>query len=1736
MSFCSVLYFLAGLWIPSGLWSLAMPESRAKTRKLPAGDRAFRPSHVPTVVPRSPHPTRDLPATSYEETSLVGLDTPSQVSASRYASEEAGKTADELQRLLEREEMELELEEAERKRQDELLERERRVVDDRRFAKDAELRRQRRSTEASGYLSEDADKAFRPVGGAMESTSAVPTLPSLGVTGVAGGMPPTSDGSYAGMVGGFPLTSGLGVAPGAGSALDMSVVLANLFAQQAERDRLDRQERRVDRALERDRMAELLRVNRDREDEVRTSREQRAEKRELKVDLLKGLGGYKEGAHLVGYLAKFERVMTDCDLPKESWPERLTAHMPERLSTRMAQLRSRGADYSEIKAELLLAVGENAQAYGYKLFDGDFEKIKGYSPSQLTDWVDRVCRGVFQGASSVEDCVVKLALAYTRHFLPHDGRAFLRGRVINSMRDLCVCVEEWMASRQEGNFYRPRVSGGGSGSSGISRGGFQRSSQERNSVSSRSSNGFQFTCYKCNEKGHRSFECPKSGIGGRSSEPRKIVCYHCQKEGHIAPECPDKKQQPNKKPGIPRKVSQLRAGKGSSKNTVEGKVNGVKCKILIDSGADIAFVPRTLIGHDVNECGEVKVSGVYGGADTFSSTNVEFELAGEKVYKLAVIDEMSTEKLCIIPFQLCNANECALFSRALHGANVNVLTRAQVSDERELDVNEVEIVNELNGSLDEENVEEESANDDLRDCPVVLPSGEVGDADSTQETRESVVEESASGVSEDVSSPGGEGNNVSEDISDCVPRKFGDLQNCTNMSDSTSCEIIKCIGEFSVGKDGEKFREAVREDKSLQTWRSLADRKERGFRWKNGVLVKEMIVDWEERAEVIVVPKSYRERILVLSHDRCGHLGSDKVLRALSKRFLWPGMAKEVGGYCRGCDTCQRRSRHVPRRAPAVERPILSEPFESVAVDLVGPLPKGKGGARYLLTYVCMATRWPEAIPLRSITAKSVAEALLEIFSRTGIPELVLTDQGSQFVGKVMSNLCSLLGIERVRTSPYHPQSNGVVERMHGTLKAVLGKSIENEKDWVGLVPLALFVLRQMPHADSGMSPFDLTYGFRVRTPLDVLYSCLLDEERVSSCVKGRECEWAMLLAERLDMVRDQAALKEAVAKGGRMAYLNKGTKLRKFAKGEQVLYRVPGRTSKLSDSWEGPYVVLEVIGKVNYRIGKENARKHSKVVHVNCIKKYVEGYSVKRLDVVLDEVQETRCELKGVCDGYNEDELKSLMVEFGDLFSEVPGKTEVVAISIDTGGERPVSQAPYSVPLGIRGKVRSEIENLERLGIIERCESPWSSPLVPVRKPNGDGRLCVDYRRVNAITVREPYFIPSFQEMVELVGRGKVLSKIDLAKGFHQVGVSEADRDKTAFVCPFGKFRFVRMPFGLTNAPAVFQRCMDIVLKDCVSCSRVYIDDVLVVSNSWEEHVRDLRKVFKALQDAGLRCKREKCDFGKRKLHFLGHWIGDGELAVPEARVKAIADYPQPKNRRQLRSFLGLLSYYRSFISGFHRYSSVLSPHTSGPPAEPLAWTAGMIQAFEGLRVSLCSYVKLCVPCVSDDFVLETDACASGVGAVLSVCRDDVLKPVGFFSRQLRGAQTRYSAQELEGLAVLESVNHFSFYLYGRRFKIITDHKGLASMKLGRQKNRRLHGWAMKLADYDYDIEYRAGKENCVADCLSRGFRECEDEERAEVDGVSEDGEDVRVSEESDSHFFRGGGDVGSRSRSPHS
>ena len=250
----------------------------------------------------------------------------------------------------------------------------------------------------------------------------------------------------------------------------------------------------------------------------------------------------------------------------------------------------------------------------------------------------------------------------------------------------------------------------------------------------------------------------------------------------------------------------------------------------------------------------------------------------------------------------------------------------------------------------------------------------------------------------------------------------------------------------------------------------------------------------EYEIEKLVLPKACRRKVLELGHEipLAGHLGMEKTRQRILRRFYWPTIFKDVEEYCRCCDRCCDRCQKINTRkvppAPLIPLPVITEPFRRIAMDIVGPLPRSRLDNRFILVICDYATRYPKAIPLRSIDAVHVAEELIKVFARVGVPEEILTDQGSNFTSQLLAELYRLLYVHPIRTSPYHPQTDGLVERFNQTLKNILRKAATEEgKDWDKLVPYLLFAYREVPQASTGFSPFELLHGRDVRGPLDIL-------------------------------------------------------------------------------------------------------------------------------------------------------------------------------------------------------------------------------------------------------------------------------------------------------------------------------------------------------------------------------------------------------------------------------------------------------------------------------------------------------------------------------------------------------------------------------------------------------------------------------------------------------------------------
>ena len=398
-----------------------------------------------------------------------------------------------------------------------------------------------------------------------------------------------------------------------------------------------------------------------------------------------------------------------------------------------------------------------------------------------------------------------------------------------------------------------------------------------------------------------------------------------------------------------------------------------------------------------------------------------------------------------------------------------------------------------------------------------------------------------------------------------------------------------------------------------------------------------------------------------------------------------------------------------------------------------------------------------------------------------------------------------------------------------------------------------------------------------------------------------------------------------------------------------------------------------------------------------------------------------------------------------------------------------------------------AEIEKMKATKVIVPSSSQLSSPIVPVRKKDGSLRICIDYRKLNAVSCSDAYPIPRIDDLIDLLGTATYISTLDLAKGYWQVPLSPDAAAKTAFPSPIGLFEFTVMPFGLQGAPATFQRLMDSVLADLSFCA-AYLDDVIIFSKSWMEHVVHLERVIERLEKAGLTFKASKCQIGMRECVYLRHVVGNGCVKPESSKIEAVSSFPVPRTKKQVRSFLGLSGYYRRFIPDYASVAAPLSDLTRKSLPKEVNWTEKCHKAFGTLKQYLEGSPILKNPDFSCGFVLQTDASDYGVGAVLSQADDDgVEHPVAYYSRKFLERERRYSTVENECLAIKLSIQAFKVYLLGRHFVVQTDHHALTWLHRLKENNARLSRWSLALQPYDFEVKYRAGKLNGNADALSR-------------------------------------------------
>ena len=450
-------------------------------------------------------------------------------------------------------------------------------------------------------------------------------------------------------------------------------------------------------------------------------------------------------------------------------------------------------------------------------------------------------------------------------------------------------------------------------------------------------------------------------------------------------------------------------------------------------------------------------------------------------------------------------------------------------------------------------------------------------------------------------------------------------------------------------------------------------------------------------------------------------------------------------------------------------------------------------------------------------------------------------------------------------------------------------------------------------------------------------------------------------------------------------------------------------------------------------------------------------------------------------------DELKEFLVEYNDVFVGAGGqlgRTGLVKHSINTGNQYPIRQRPRRTPLHLQDEVKKQVTDMLEQGVIEPSNSPWSSPIVLVRKKDGSYRFCVDYRLLNKATIGDAYPIPRVN-FDQLAG-SQWFSTLDLMSGYWQVEMDPNDKPKTAFACQEGLFQFNLMPFGLTNAPSTFERLMESVLTGLqYQTCLIYLDDVIVYSNSFHEGISRLREVCERFRQAGLKLKAKKCVLFQTEVKYLGHIVSRDGVATDPVKIKAVKEWPTPTSVTQVRSFLGLAAYYRRFIKDFSKIAAPL--HQLTEKNQKFSWADECNEAFNQLKESLTTTPVLAYPVMGKQFILDCDASDIAIGAVLSQVNDNIEHVIAYGSKCLSKAERRYCVTRRELLAIVYFVKYFRHYLYGVKFLIRTDHGSLRWLFNFKEPEGQVARWIETLSTFQFDIQHRPGKQHGNADGMSR-------------------------------------------------
>ena len=749
---------------------------------------------------------------------------------------------------------------------------------------------------------------------------------------------------------------------------------------------------------------------------------------------------------------------------------------------------------------------------------------------------------------------------------------------------------------------------------------------------------------------------------------------------------------------------------------------------------------------------------------------------------------------------------------------------------------------------------------------------------------------------------------------------------------------------------------------------------------------------------------------------------------------------------------------------------------------------------------------------------------MLKQFALTGIPDVISSDNASNFKGNLTQEFLKRLGCCPRFSTPNHPPACGLVERLVGTIKSAVSKvAIEHPRQWHTHLACILWALREAPNETTGAPPWLIAFGRLPRGPLAILRDSWIGSEDLPFNLGKGITDYLKELRERFDSVEAFAAEHANMKQTQYTNRYNLRSHDKSFDVGEQVLILTPDTTSsKTFSRWKGPAIVTIKKSPYSYIVDLEGTKVH---VHANKLRKFntrvqhvlcavpsffcstaiIYEKDVDFDDVMVPEMSQpiTQTDLPSQkieparlahLAPEQRHELLNLLDKFGDCFSDVPGfcPLEEHAVPL-TSNFVPKRLAPYKIPVQLRADVQRQLQELEQLGIIRQSKSPMASPVICVLKgKDGKGgvRLAIDYRYVNKFTVSDAYPTPDLADIVQEVGKASFISTFDATKGYYQTPVKEQDRWLTAFICEFGLFEFTRTPFGMRSSGATFMRAVQKVLQPLRQFTASYVDDMSVHSRAWLSHLEHLENFLLEIRRSGFTLNLAKCNFALPQVKFVGQIIGSGVRKPDPEKLAAVNNLSPPSDKKQVRQVIGLFSYFREYIPNFAQLAFPLTELTKKGVPDKIPWGHKEQVAFDKLKLLLCEAADtpLSIIDVHRPYKLFVDASDYAVAGILAQQDDGGHdRPVAFASVKLNNSQRSWATIEKEAFAAIWALQKFRRWIFWCSVTIYSDHNPLTYLTQASPRSSKLMRWALALQDYNLQFHYKEGRNNAAADCLSR-------------------------------------------------